>query len=308
LFDYQPEVVYMQTIRALTMFLAVANARSFRKAAVDHGISPQAVSKAVKQLETHLGLKLLHRTTRHLSLTEDGEQLFQNANLGMQLLTDAIVGLEESKQGMEGVIRLAAPLAFGNRILLPIIDEFQTLNPDVHFDLMLSDEFVDTITLRIDIGFRAGQSPARDVISRKLGDIVSVICASPKYIEKHGLPQCLDDLETHRCTGFLHPQTGKELPWEVHVNGEISYVHVPSVARFNNIEAEIEAVKRGVGIGQLSEYLIKDELESGELIQIIPDGWVPRLGIYMYYSERTKIPTRVRKFLDFCMSKMTDNN
>ncbi len=298
----------MQMIRPLTMFLAVANAMSFRKAAIDQGVSPQAVSKAVKQLEAHLGLKLLHRTTRQLSLTEDGEQLFQNANQGMQLLTDAIVGLEESKQGMDGVIRLAAPLAFGNRILLPVIDAFHSLHPDVHFDLMLSDAFVDIVTLRIDIGFRTGKSPDKNVISRKLGDIVSVICASPEYVEKHGLPLDLNDLQGHRCTGFLHPQTGKELPWEINVNGEVSYIHVPSVARFNNIDAEIAAVKRGIGIGQLSEYLIKNELENGELIQILPDGRVPRLGIYMYYSERTKIPARVRQFIDFCMATMTNDN
>jgi DNA-binding transcriptional LysR family regulator len=298
----------MRMIRPLTMFLAVANAMSFRKAAIDQGVSPQAVSKAVKQLEMHLGLKLLHRSTRHLSLTEDGEKLFQNANQGMQLLTDAIVGLEESKQGMDGIIRLAAPLAFGNRILVPLINEFQSLNTDVHFDLMLSDEFVDIVTLRIDVGFRTGQSPDKNVISRKLGDIVSVICASPKYIEKYGMPLDLNDIQGHRCTGFLHPQTGKELPWEINVNGEVNYIHVPSVARFNNIEAEIEAVKRGIGIGQLSEYLIKKELREGELIQLIPDGWVPRLGIYIYYSERTKIPTRVRQFIDFCISKMNNNN
>ena len=184
----------------------------------------------------------------------------------------------------------------------------QSINPDVHFDLMLSDEFVDIVTLRIDIGFRAGKSPDKNVISRKLGDIVSVICASPKYIEKHGLPLDLNDLQAHRCTGFFHPQTGKELPWEINVNGEVNYIHVPSVARFNNIEAEIDAVKRAIGIGQLSEYLIKNELDNGELIKIIPEGRVPRLGIYMYYSERTKIPIRVRQFIDFCMSKMTENN
>lgn len=298
----------MQMIRSLTMFLAVANAMSFRKAAIDQGVSPQAVSKAVKQLEMHLGLKLLHRSTRHISLTEDGEQLFQHANQGMQLLRDAIVGLEESKQGMDGMIRMAAPLAFGTRILVPLIDGFQSINPNVHFDLMLSDDFVDIVTLRVDIGFRTGQSPDKNVISRKLGDIVSVICASPEYIEKYGMPRDLNDIQSHRCTGFLHPQTGKELPWEINVNGEVNYIHVPSVARFNNIEAEIEAVKRGIGIGQLSEYLIKKELEEGALIQLIPDSRVPRLGIYMYYSERTKIPTRVRQFIDFCILKMTNND
>lgn len=291
----------MQSVRSLTMFLAVANAMSFRKAAIDQGVSPQAVSKAVSQLETHLGLKLLHRTTRHLSLTEEGEYLFQNANHGMQLLKDALAGMEVSKQGMHGVIRLAAPLAFGSRILVPLMDEFQAIYPDIHFDLMLSDEFVDSVSLRIDIGFRAGQSPERNVISRKLGDIVSVICAAPRYIDQYGVPVDISDIQQHRCTGFLHPQTGKELPWEIKLNGEVNYIHVPSVARFNNIEAEIEAVKRGIGIGQLSEYLIKNELENGELISIIPEGRVPRLGIYMYYPERIKIPVRVRQFIEFCM-------
>ncbi len=294
----------MKMIKSLTMFLAVANAMSFRKAAVEQGVSPQAASKAVKQLEMYLGLKLLHRSTRHLSLTEEGEQLFQQANIGMQMLDEALTGLEESKQGMAGKIRLAAPLAFGNRVLIPVMDEFQSLHPDVHFDLLLSDAFTDIVTLKIDIGFRAGQSPDRHVISRKLGDIVSVICAAPNYIEKYGLPADVSDLQMHRCTAFLHPQTGKELPWEFQGQDELNYIHVPSVARFNNIEAEIEAVKRGVGIGQLSEYLITKELESGALIPLLPKGRVPRLGVYMYYPERMKIPLRVRRFIDFCMEKL----
>lgn len=295
----------MELTRSLTMFLAVVNAMSFRKAAIDEGVSPQAVSKAVKHLEKHLGLKLLHRTTRHLSLTEEGEHLFQNANPGMQLLNDALDGLEENKRGMKGRIRLAAPLAFGNRILLPLIDEFQFLHPDIHFDLMLSDEFVDTVSQRIDIGFRTGLSPDRNVISRKLGDIVSVICAAPSYLEKYGTPS-IEDIQNHRCTGFLHPQTGKELPWEIQVDGEIEYIHVPAVARFNNIEAEIDSVKRGIGIGQLSEYLIREELNSGKLVSLIPEGKVTRLSIYMYYTERTQIPLRIRQFIDFCLLKHSD--
>jgi DNA-binding transcriptional LysR family regulator len=303
LFYYQLKVVYMQMIRSLTMFVAVAQAMSFRKAAIAQGVSPQAVSKAVRQLETHLGLKLLHRSTRQLSLTEEGEHLFQHASLGMHMLNEALQGLEQSRQGMDGKIRLAAPLAFGNRVLMPLIAQFQALHPDIHFDLLLSDDFVDIVSLRIDIGFRTGLSPERNVISRKLGEIVSVVCAAPAYIEKFGMPKDIRDLQTHRCTAFLHPHTGKELPWEILVNDEIDYIHVPSVARFNNIEAEIEAVKRGLGIGQLSEYLIAQELASGALVTMLPEARVPRLGIYMYYAERNKIPLRVRRFIDFCMDE-----
>lgn len=292
----------MELTRSLTMFLAVANKLSFRKAAIDEGVSPQAVSKAVKHLEKNLGVKLLHRTTRHLSLTEEGERLYQNANPGMQMLNDALGDLQENKRGMSGRIRLAAPLAFGNRVLVPLIHEFQLSYPDVHFDLMLSDAFVDTISQRIDIGFRTGLSPERNVISRKLGDIVSVICAAPSYLEKYGIPS-KEDIQNHRCTGFLHPQTGKEMPWEIQVDGELKYVHVPAIARFNNIEAEIDAVKLGLGIGQLSEYLVKQELDTGELIRLIPEGTTARLGIYMYYTERTQIPFRIRQFIDYCHNR-----
>lgn len=293
----------MELTRSLTMFLAVANKLSFRKAAIDEGVSPQAVSKAVKHLEKNLGVKLLHRTTRHLSLTEEGERLFHNANPGMQMLNDALGALQENKRGMIGRIRLAAPLAFGNRVLVPLMHEFQLSYPDVHFDLMLSDAFVDTISQRIDIGFRTGLSPERNVISRKLGDIVSVICAAPSYLDKYGIPSSIEDIQNHRCTGFLHPQTGKEMPWEIQEDGELKYVHVPAIARFNNIEAEIDAVKLGLGIGQLSEYLVKQELDTGALIRLIPEGTTARLGIYMYYTERTQIPFRVRQFIDYCHSR-----
>ena len=296
----------MEITRSLTIFLAVVKAMSFRKAAIEEGVSPQAVSKAVKQLEKHLGVKLLHRTTRHLSLTEEGELLYTNANPGIQILNDALDMLEENKRGMNGRIRLAAPLAFGNRVLLPLISSFQTSYPDIHFDLMLNDAFVDTVSQRIDIGFRTGQSPARNIISRKLGDIVSVICAAPSYLEKYGTPLNMKDISSHRCTGFLHPQTGKELPWEVEISGELEYIYVTAVMRFNNIETEIEAVKMGLGIGQLSEYLIKEELQSGQLISLIPEGKIARLGIYMYYTERNQIPFRVRQFINFCVNEINN--
>ncbi|OFA02639.1 LysR family transcriptional regulator [Duganella sp. HH101] len=289
----------MDKARVISLFIGVVRAKSFSQAAVEAGLTPQAVSKAVRQLEEHLGVRLFHRTTRSLSLTEEGLRLFELSNPGLRLLDEALDQVRNSRLEADGLIRVAAPMSIGNAVIIPLLPEFQRRYPGAHFDLQLDDHFTDLVESKIDVGFRAGSPPERNLISRKLGDIVLLPCAAPAYLALHGTPQTVADLQRHRCTGFRRPTTGRMMPWELQVDGATVYQEVPAVASFNTVEGELVAVLSGVGIGQLPVFMIEAELASGALVPLLPHTASRNNGVFMYYQQRTQMPLRVRHFIDF---------
>ncbi|RFP11941.1 MULTISPECIES: LysR family transcriptional regulator [unclassified Duganella] len=289
----------MDKARVVSLFIGVVRAKSFSQAAVDAGLTPQAVSKAVRQLEDHLGVRLFHRTTRSLSLTEEGARLFELANPGLRLLDEALDHIQNSRLEVDGLIRVVAPMSIGNTILVPLLPEFQRRYPGAHFDVQLDDHFTDLVESKIDVGFRAGNPPERNLISRKLGEILLVPCATPGYLALHGTPQTAADLQQHRCTGFLHPSTGRVMAWELQVDGATVYQEMPTVARFNTVEGELTAVLNGLGIGQLPVFMIEAELASGALVPLLRQTATSNSGVFMYYQQRTLMPLRVRHFIDF---------
>ncbi len=289
----------MDKARVISLFIGVVRAKSFSQAAVEAGLTPQAVSKAVRQLEDHLGVRLFHRTTRSLSLTDEGTRLFELANPGLRLLDEALDQVQNSRLEVDGLIRVAAPMSIGNGIIVPLLREFQERYPGAHFDMQLDDHFTDLVESKIDVGFRAGSPPERNLISRKLGEMLLLVCATPGYLRTHGTPKSVADLATHRCTGFRHPNTGRLTPWELNVDGATVYQDVPAVASFNTVEGELMAVLNGTGIGQLPIFMIERELAAGQLIPLLPGTVTCNNGVFMYYQQRTQMPLRVRHFIDF---------
>lgn len=304
LFDYHLLVVNMDKARVLSLFIAVVRAKSFSQAAVDAGLTPQAVSKAVRQLEVHLGVRLFHRTTRSLSLTEEGARLFELANPGLRLLDEALDQIQNSRLEVDGLIRMVAPMSIGTTIIVPLLPEFQRRHPGAHFDVQLDDHFTDLVENKIDVGFRAGSPPERNLVSRKLGEILLLPCATPGYLAEHGTPRTVDELREHRCTGFRRPSTGRLMPWELQVDGATVYQEMPAVASFNTVEGELTAVRSGLGIGQLPVFMIEAELASGALVPLLPHTATSNSGVFMYYQQRTLMPLRVRHFIDFIAERV----
>jgi len=294
----------MDTARVVSLFIGVARAGSFSRAAGEAGLSPQAVSKAVRQLESHLGVRLLHRSTRSLSLTDEGLRLFELASPGLRLLDEALSLVKQSQQESDGLIRIVAATSVGNRVLVPLIRDFQRESPGTHFDVLLDDHFTDLIEARIDIGFRAGNPPERNLVARRLGDIRLIICAAPDYLARHGAPRDVEELAAHRCTAFRQPNSGRMTPWEFYADGGTVYRDIAAVASFNNVEAEVQAVVEGIGIGQLADYMIAAELADGRLVEVLPQPVLPGGGLYMYYQQRAQMPLRVRRFIDFVVAAM----
>lgn len=297
----------MNEVRAVTIFVRAATLGSLRRAAVDQGISPQAASHAVMQLEKELGVRLFHRTTRKLSLTEEGQRLFDSVKPALSILSSALDEARRSKEQVGGLLRVSAPRALGLPVLWPYFEEFQRLYPDVQLEVQFDDHFTDLVTERSDVGFRGGPPPSGGSIARRLVPIQLIVCASREYIERHGAPRTIDELAQHRCTGYRRANTGKLAQWQFRVGDEIVYRDVPPVICVNDTEMETQAVLSGLGIGQLGSFNATPHIRSGRLVPLLTQHVTEYGTVYIYYAHRTEQPLRVKTFIDFMIERMADN-
>ncbi|BAN26213.1 LysR family transcriptional regulator [Caballeronia insecticola] len=297
----------MNEVRAISIFARAAVLGNLRRAAVDQGISPQAASHAVMQLEKTLGVRLFHRTTRKLSLTEEGERLLQGVEPALAMLSSAIADTRRAKEDIAGPLRISAPKALGRAMLWPSITEFAALYPDVQIDIRFDDHFTDLVEERADVGFRGGSPPAGGAIARRLVPIQLIVCAAPAYIERHGAPRVIDDLAAHRCTGYRRANTGKQAPWEFMIGDEIVYREIAAALCTNDIDTEADAVLAGLAIGQLGSFSAATHIRAGRLVPLLTAHLTQRESVYIYYRHRTEQPLRVRTFIDFMVGKLADD-
>ena len=297
----------MNGIRGVTVFVRAATLGSLRSAAVDQGISPQAASQAVMQLEKELGVRLFHRTTRKLSLTEEGQRLLDSAKPALATLSSALDDARRSKEDTGGVLRVSAPRAFGLTVLWPYFEAFQKRYPNVLLEVQFDDQFTDLVTDRADVGFRGGPPPSSGSIARPLVPIQLIVCASPEYIERHGAPQTIDELYAHRCTGYRRANTGKLAQWQFRIGDEIVYRDVPAVVYVNDTEIETQAVLSGLGIGQLGSFSAAPHIRSGRLIPLLTQHITDYGMIHIYYRHRTEQSLRLRTFIDFMIEHIAGN-
>ncbi|OZI67230.1 LysR family transcriptional regulator [Bordetella genomosp. 11] len=293
----------MNEIRAISLFVRTATLGSLRKAAIEQGVTPQAASLAVTQLEKHLGIRLFHRTTRQISLTDEGRRFLESVQSPLEALNDAMASARHADLA-SGPLRVTAPRSVGSTVLWPLFEAFAQAYPDVQLDIQMEDRFQDWVAERIDVGFRAGQQPDGRIIARRVLPIQLIVCASPDYLVRHGAPATIDDLVSHRCTGYLQPNTGKVAPWEFQVGEEIVYRDIPPSFCINDPELETRAVLGGLGIGQLASFTAVPLIRAGQLVPLLLPHTVQRIAMYLCYARRTQMPARVRLFIDFMTERL----
>jgi len=235
----------MNEMRAIATFVKAVELGSLRRAAVAQGVSPQAASQALAQLEQHLGVRLLHRTTRNLALTAEGQQLLEATQPALASLERALQNVREAKDDIAGPLRIVGPQSSFVPMLWPVIDEFCRQHPDVQPDVQLDDSIGNWVQDRVDVGFRVGAPPQDGLIARKLFPLQLIICASPDYLTRQGAPKTLDELALHRCSVFRHPATGQILPWYLQIAGEVVHRNMPLTLSTNDTELELQAVLSG---------------------------------------------------------------
>lgn len=283
-------------------FIAVAAEGSFARAADRLGIGRSAVSRSVQKLEAQLNARLFLRTTRNTSLTREGELFYENCHPGVQRIVQALEDMRELREGPpRGHLRISTTAGFGRRIVAPLLAGFRARYPDISIDLLLDDRQVDFTSDRVDVAFRDGQLEDSQIVAKRLVPMQMLVCASPAYAEKHGLPRHLDELAEHTCINF-RTASGRVAEWEFRVSGQKHKLVPPSLCTFNDTELVLQSVLDGTGIAQLAGYQAGEHLREGRLVTCLAPYAPDDHGHYLCYLSRQQLPTRVRVFIDY----MTD--
>jgi DNA-binding transcriptional LysR family regulator len=293
-------------LRSVSTFVKAAELGSLRKAALDLGISPQAASKALAQLEKHLEVRLFHRTTRVMSLTDAGQRLLEDVQPALLGVQRALKKARTTRDEFSGPLRIAGPRTTFQPIIWPLIEEFCDLYPGIQPDVLLEDRVGNWVEDRVDVGFRLGPSPDEGVIARRLFQLQLVICGAPAYFERYGVPESLASLSTHRCSVFRHPATGRLAPWHVKLDGQLVEQPVAPAIISNDEFFELNAVLSGKVLGQLAGATAAAYIRSGRLVPILLEHMPDIASYFVYFGSRTSQPARARAFIDLAVERLTD--
>jgi DNA-binding transcriptional LysR family regulator len=291
----------MDQLAEMRVFVRAVERGSFAAAADDLGLTPSAISKLIGRLEARLGVRLLNRTTRKLALTGEGETYFHS---GRQLI-ESVDNLEQevaaSAGHPRGLLRIHTQVSFGVRHLAPALIEFQRRYPDVRIDMSLTDRMVDVLAEQIDVAVRVG--PLRDstLMSRKITEVERVICASPKYLEKFGVPKTPDDLAKHRCIVFSAGRP--RWPFKAD-NGEVKPVQISSTFASDSLDCVLQLALQGAGIARLVDFMVGEPIRAGKLVPLLVDQHHPqRTPAFAVFPPGTQKIPKVRVFLDFMLER-----
>jgi DNA-binding transcriptional LysR family regulator len=285
-------------LNGMRVFAQVVEAKSFSAAADRLGMSKSLASRHVSALERALSVKLLNRSTRKLSLTEGGAvfyehcaRIVQEAELAEQRLT-----LVQSEPA--GLVKVTAVPAFAIRHVLPALTDFQQKYPKIQVKLFCSNRAVELSAESFDLGIRVAFAPSPHLVARKLAANRSVLCASPAYLERHGMPRRIDDLRKHQCV--LFPPVAPKGAWTFRRDGRKFPVQVSGTFETDEMDAVRAAVVAGLGISPLPAYMVADALRAGQLIPILRKfELVPESAIYLVYLPNRTLSSRVRALIDF---------
>lgn len=298
-----------RTLRAVEAFVTVVDQQGFTSAASELRTSTAAVSRAIKELEEQLGVKLLNRTTRRIGLTEEGAKLYAECQRGLSQLQRALSAARGSRSEARGLLRVSCPEAFGRRYVVPAALDFRALHPEIQLDLTLSDGFVDLIDQRVDIAVRGGHLADSRLISRTLAPMPLYVCASPATIRRRGRPVAPADLAASECIRFRFKSTGKELAWEFVQDGSTFAVNVNGSLALDDIESACLAAVAGYGFAQLPGYIALPHIRSGSLVPVLLDFVDQSRQFTLTYVNRTDAqPLRERLFLQHVAGAMSDTS
>jgi LysR family transcriptional regulator AphB len=292
----------MVDLNDVALFVQVVKAGSFAEAGRRAGIPSNTASRRIQQLEAQLGVRLLHRSTRRLTLTDAGEALFARSAEQVEALSDATVELAEGSQVPSGKVRVAATADFFNWFEPAWLNEFLAANPKVRLQFVLSDARADLVAGGIDVAIRAGTVTEPTLIARRVGSNRARLVASPAYVAGRGTPQSLDDLAEHDC--LTVPSTSGRVRW--HLEGPDGPIEADVHGRFqaNTAFALFKACTADMGIALLPDLMTIQPLRAGELVQVLPDYGVAGLELFLVYQSRRQMPRALTAFIEFMASEL----
>lgn len=295
----------MDKFEAMEVFTKVVDSGSFARAAERLGISTSVASRQVAELESHLQTRLLHRTTRRLSLTESGQAFYERAQQVLADLAEAEQAAAQTVAVPRGTIKLNAALAFGILHLAPVLDEYLAKYPEVKIDVTLNDRVVDLVEEGYDLALRIGELRQPNLIARRIGTTRSVVCASPAYLKRHGVPRHPRELEAHNCLRYTYASALTDWNFKDETGAELE-VQASGNFQANNGNLLREAALRGVGLIYQPTFLVAEDLRAGRLVTVLQEYEGPEIPIHLVYASRKHLSAKVRSFVDFLAERFAD--
>jgi len=289
----------------LILFSQVVELGSFSKVADANNLTNSVVSKHIARLEKELGVQLLYRTTRSLTLTEAGKALVQRAKMLSQLTSEAIDSVSGFGEKISGNIRMTVPTISGELFLAQSIAEFSRCNPDIFVEVRLENEFVDLVKEGIDLAIRTGVLEDSSLIAQPLITSHWVVCCSPKYIELHGQPKSPDDLIQHNCLAYTYQDKGG-YEWRFSQDKSEQSIKISGSFATNNSQALRKAALGGYGIAYIPKCSVYEDLQKGELVVLLPDYKPRKLGVYAVYPFTKHLPNKVKLLIEHIKQGYTD--
>jgi len=289
----------MTDLHELDAFAAVARHRSFRKAADERGVSASALSHALRALEERLGVRLLNRTTRSVTLTEAGQRLFRRLDPVLHEVAEALTELTASQETPAGTLRVNAPRPAARLLLGPLLARFVAAFPRIQVEVLTDDKLTDIVGAGYDAGIRFGESLAADMVAIPIGQpqgFVSV--ASPDYLASHGTPREPRDLLGHACIGRRFP-SGMMYAWEFQADGQTQRLTGTGALVFDDDALMIQAARDGAGIAYVYEAMVREDMHAGRLVPVLEAWSTPPCQFFLYFPSRRQMPSALRAFVDF---------
>jgi len=293
----------MSEVSDLALFVRVVEDGSFSAAARFFGMMPSSVSRAISQLETELGTRLFHRTTRRQHLTEAGEIYLEYAQRIVADIDSAKLAVSQLAETPSGSLTVAIEADFANFFIAPFVSDFLRRYPDIQIKFVMNTKVIDLVNSGIDIAIRIGDLNDSSLYARKIGAYRQVTCASPEYLKKHGTPKLPDELSSHNCLAF--DILSRKKHWGFQIDGEIRDISVAGSVNVNNLVFLRKAALANVGVTNIPLWMVYDDIEKGDLVLLLEDYPTDPLGVPVHavFSHSKHLAPKVRAFIDYLMEQ-----
>ena len=295
----------MDKLKQIETFVAVATRGSLTAAALAEGVAPAVIGRRIDALEARLGVKLLVRTTRRISLTQEGSAILEDAQRLLADLANAEASVSAGSLQASGHLRITAPAGFGRRHVAPLVPRFVALHPDVAISLNLSDRLVDLVNEGIDCAVRVGDLPDSSLVSVRLADNRRLCVASPAYLQGAGVPVHPQDISRHEGL-TLSSEASQTRGWAFSIDGEVQHVRPRTRLDCSDGQVLHAWCLEGLGLAWRSLWEVQDDLGAGRLVSVLDDFAAPPNGIYAVFTQRKHLPLRVRLWIDFIKAAYGD--
>ncbi len=289
----------MDRFFAMKVFTRVVESRSFVKAAESLQLAAPQVSRTVQALEAHLGARLLNRTTRSISVTDDGEAYYQRSIRVLAEVDEMEAELTHAKLNPKGRLKVNLPALVAKMVIIPALPDFFERYPDIEIEMGLSDRQVDIVEEGVDCVLRTGELEDSGLVARRIGNMRRITCASPAYLEKYGEPKTIADLHHHIGVNYVSSNTGRVRGWDYLVDGVVETIEMRGLIAVNDVDAYISCGLHGLGLLKTAIFPIARYLETGELQEVLTDYCSPPRAISIMYARNRHLPRKVRVFADW---------